>query len=113
MHEMSVAMSIVDIAEQTAREKNAEKIVSVTVDIGDLSGVMADAVLFCYEAASRGLRAEGSRLIVNRIGARAWCPECEKEFTPKDAFVTCPECVSFGGKILAGGELAVRSVELE
>jgi len=51
---MSIAMSIVDIAESFATQKKATKVLSITVDIGDFSGVMADSVLFCYDACSKG-----------------------------------------------------------
>ena len=64
MHELGITQSIVDIAARTARDQGAERIVSVTVEIGSLSGVIPDAVEFCFEACSQGTLLEGSRLLI-------------------------------------------------
>ena len=112
MHEMSVAASVIEIAEEQAREKGASKIISVTLNVGDLSGVMAEAVAFCYEACAKGTLAENSRLIINKVTARAFCPQCEKEFTPGSRFVICPSCSGFA-RITAGEDLSVERMEVE
>ncbi len=111
MHEMSIAMSIVEIAEETAREANADKVFKVNVDIGELSGVMSDSVLFCYEACATSEIVAGSELVVNSIEAVASCPSCENSFSPKDRYFLCPGCGGPAG-LLQGEELSVRSVEL-
>lgn len=112
MHEMSVAIGVVEIAEQSARDNGASRILSVTLEVGDLSGVMADALEFCYQAAAKGTMAEGSRLILERISARAYCPSCEAEFPADSAYVLCPKCKGFVS-LTSGEELRVRDVEVE
>ncbi len=113
MHEMSIAMNIVEIAESFAKDKKASKVLSVTLDLGDLSGVMADAVLFCYDACAKGRIVEGSRLVINRIRAKAFCGDCDEEFCPENPFFVCPICEGLGVKLIAGEELQVREMEIE
>ncbi len=110
MHEMSIAMSVIEIAEKHAIENNVKKILSVTVDIGDLAGVMADSLLFCYDACATGELVTGSRLHINRIEALAHCPTCDSDFVPDNNYLICPACSGPCG-ILQGEELQVRNIE--
>lgn len=60
MHELAIAMDIVDVAE--ARCGGARRIVKVTVEIGDRAFVVRDALEFCWRAATEGTAAEGAAL---------------------------------------------------
>lgn len=110
---MSIAMNIADIASGHARDNGAARVVRVFVDIGELSGVEADALAFCYPAASLGGPAEGSELVINRIAGKAVCGDCGAEFKPADPLVVCPACQAFGGRIVSGDEMYVRKMEIE
>ncbi|MDH5638038.1 MAG: hydrogenase maturation nickel metallochaperone HypA [Nitrospinota bacterium] len=113
MHEMSVAMSIVDIAVSQLKESDAARVLKVNVAVGELSGVEASAVEFCYSACARGTAAEGSELVIERVAARAVCPECSCEFHPEHSLAICPQCGDFGGKIVSGEELYVDQISVE
>jgi len=113
LHEMSVAMNIVEIADSFAKEKNASKVISITLDIGELSGVQADAILFCYEACAKGRLAQGSRLEINMIKAMALCADCGEKFSPDNQIFICPKCEGLSVKLIAGDELKVREMEIE
>lgn len=113
MHEMSIAMSIVEIAETYAREENASKILKITLDLGEHSGAVAESVEFCFDACSRGTMAEGSLLEINRIKAEALCAGCGETFHPKTTIFICPKCGDIGANLVAGEELQVRNMEVE
>lgn len=113
MHEMSVAMSVAQIAVERAREEGAERVLSVTVEVGELSGIMPEALEFCYEAAVRGGLAEGSGLVVKRIPALALCGECGETFAPDERIFVCPKCEGFTAELKTGEELAVIEIEVE
>ena len=55
MHELSIAMSIVDMAQEEAERRNV-LIDAVHLELGSLSGVVAEALLFSYEMACSGTR---------------------------------------------------------
>ena len=113
MHELGITQSIVDIAEKTAREQNAEKVLSVTVEIGELSGVVADAVEFCFEACIQQSFLEGSRLIIKRIPGLGRCDECKAEVKIDNMTFNCSACGSYALQRLQGEELAIKEVEIE
>jgi len=113
MHELSVAMSIVEIALARLKESGGARVTLVKAVIGELSGAMADSVIFCYDAAARGTPAEGSRLEVERTEAEAVCGECSHRFKPLDPLAVCPSCGAFGGRIVAGEELYVDHIGID
>ncbi len=113
MHEMSIAMSVIAVVEESVLSQNALKVLTVTVDIGDLAGVSCDALEFCYEACSKeAVVTEGSRLVLNKIPAVALCPACVLEFSPDSQYFVCPEC-SGPATVLQGDDLVVKSIEVE
>lgn len=113
MHELGITQSIVDIAERTAREQNAEKVLSVTVEIGELSGVVADAVEFCFEACIQETFLEGCRLIIINIAGLGLCDDCGAEVKIDNMTFSCSECGSYALQRIQGEELDIKELEIE
>ena len=113
MHEVGITRNIIEIAERHALRENAQSIASVTVDIGSLSGVVPDAVEFCFEACATGTMAEGARLIVRQIQGRGLCLECRNEFDLDTYTFACPECGGFSVERLCGEELRISEMEID
>ena len=113
MHELGITRSIVEIAENAARAKGAQRVVTVTVEIGTLSGVIPEAVEFCFEACSAGTLLEGSRLAVVAVPGRGRCDACGTEAAIDQYTLACPACGAFGLVRLAGEELRVTEVEID
>lgn len=113
MHELSIAMSIVDMAEEEAEQRDV-KINAVHVELGQLSGVIADALLFSYEIACSGTRLEGSRLVIKEIPIEVYCPACN---TPKQLssmqWFCCPECGTPTPEVIHGKELIITALEVQ
>ena len=73
MHELTVAQTIVrTVADSAGRDR----VTSVRVRVGALSGVLADALTFCYPLATRGTTLEGSTLVIDETPARGICRQC-------------------------------------
>jgi hydrogenase nickel incorporation protein HypA/HybF len=68
MHELSIALSIVDGVAEELESRGAPKLHAVHVRIGRFSGVAKEALLFCYEQACQGTPLQGSRLMVAEDG---------------------------------------------
>lgn len=113
MHELGITRNIVEIAEQAAREQGATRVTSVTVEIGALSGVIPDAVAFCYEACSTGTLLQGSRLQIRFIPGQGRCGACSGEFPLDSQTFACPACGALGPERLAGEELRVIELEID
>lgn len=113
MHELGITCSIVEIAERTAREQGADRVLSVTVAIGDLSGVVPEAVEFCFEVCSKETLLEGAQLIIKRIPGKAECRTCKAEILLDTYTFACPACNSFNLERVQGNELKVIEMEVD
>lgn len=100
---------MVEICEQNAAGR---RVLSVTMEIGGLSGVLPDAVEFCFEACTRGTLLEDATLNITRIPGRGRCG-CGVESPLSSYFDPCSSCGGFGLTVVAGEELRVRELEVE
>lgn len=110
MHEMSITQSVVEICRDNAAGR---RVVAVTMEIGQLSGVVPEAVEFCFAACSAGTCLEGARLEIIQVAGVGRCLDCDKEFPRGSLFDPCPGCGGYMISQLAGEELRVRDIEVE
>jgi len=113
MHEMSIAVNIIDIAVETARKNNAFKINEIVLDIGTLSGIETESLLFCYDSACKNTIAEGSVLKLNIIAAKAVCDSCGFEFDADSWAPRCPKCDNVVLMVSGGRELKIKSINID
>jgi len=113
MHELSIAMSIVDAALEESRQRGVQ-VSAVHLRLGALSGVVKDALLFSYEMACQDTPLQGSRLIVEDVPVVVFCPQCRERRTLSSVqSFACPECNAPTMDILQGKELEVFALEVE
>lgn len=110
MHELSITQNIVEICERNAGGK---RVLSVTLEIGDLSGVMTDAVEFCFAACAAGTLLDGASLVIDRIAAAGRCGQCGAETAVRSYFDPCSSCGAYGVEVVRGEELRVKELEVE
>ncbi|MDT0448491.1 hydrogenase maturation nickel metallochaperone HypA [Streptomyces hesseae] len=114
MHELSIATAIVERAEETARLHGGGRVTAVRVRVGELAGVVPDALRFSFDVARAGTALETARLVVQDVPARARCAPCGTDFavgTPP--LMWCPRCDELSRELLGGRELEVTAIELE
>ncbi|TYO96643.1 hydrogenase-3 nickel incorporation protein HypA [Geothermobacter ehrlichii] len=113
MHELGITQSIVDIAERTTRKHGGGRVRSVTVEIGELSGVIPDAVEFCFEVCSKGTLLEGARLVIETVPGQGRCPQCQTEQAIDNYSFACENCGAFGLERVRGEELRIKELEVD
>ncbi len=113
MHEMSIAMSLCDLASREAEKAGATQVNEVEIEVGDLAGVLIGSLEFCFEAATKSTLLEGARLKVIRVPAEGICQDCGNQFRLKEMFARCPQCDSFRVRIDQGKDLRIRSINVD
>lgn len=113
MHEFSLARNIVDIATEQVQSHGANKVESIEIEVGTLSGVVMDALEFAMEEAVKNSVLAGAKIHYQEIQARASCSNCDKVFELDDFFSICPHCQAPDYKITHGKELKVKSLRLD
>ncbi len=113
MHELSIAMSIVEMAEEEAQTRSV-RVSAVHLKLGMLSGVVKDVLLSSYGIACDGTALEGSRLIIEEVPVEVFCQTCNanRKITSIQWFI-CPECGATTPTVVHGKELEVTALEIQ
>lgn len=110
MHELSITEEIVAICLMHAA---GQRVQTVMIEIGDLSGFVPEAVEFCFAACSKDTPLEGARLLIERIPGKIVCTACNTTHEINGIYDPCPRCGSYPLTILSGEELRVKELEVE
>jgi hydrogenase nickel incorporation protein HypA/HybF len=112
MHEMSIAMNVIELASAAARAESAGSITSIELQVGELAGVMVEALEFCFEAAAKGTPAEDARLEIVAVPGEANCSRCGK-ISPADSFGSpCRHCGAYLFDIIKGKDLRIHAITI-
>lgn len=113
MHELSIALGIVDAASQEAARRGASRVNAVHLKLGPLSGVVKEALLFSYGVACEGTPLAGSRLQIQDVPVVAYCAQCcEQQTIESIQRLVCPCCGMLTPDVVQGTELLVTALEI-
>lgn len=113
MHEASLVSRFVQATLEEAAACGASRVRAAGVRIGELHGVVDRHLVDFYEAMTRGTPAEGSRLVIERVPATAFCPACRATISGPPHFRRCPECGGERLETATGLELTLAWIEVE
>lgn len=113
MHEMGIAMEIMEIAQSAIpAEMKGTPVAKVNLAIGKLAAVVPDSLRFCFEIAAKDTALEGAELVIDDIPVEAYCKDCHNRWQIDTAVFKCPQCESGALDILSGRELDIVSIEM-
>jgi len=114
MHELSIAMSIVEMAEEQSDLHGGAKVTAIHLKLGPMSGVVKVALENAFSLAREGTILETANLVIEQIPIVANCPQCQAERTlPSMQSFLCPVCETPLSEIIHGRELEVVALEIE
>jgi len=112
MHELSLAQALIETAENTLKELPESRIVSMTIEVGQLAGISIDALEFCMPMVTKDTAADGCTVTFEEIPGKATCLECSHPYPMDDFFIPCPACGSSKRDILQGKEFTLKHMEV-
>jgi hydrogenase nickel incorporation protein HypA/HybF len=112
MHELSIALGIVKIAEDETNKAKAKEVTKIELEIGVLSGVELDSLNFVWESAVKETVLENAEKKIIIIKGLGKCIDCDTEFELENIYDCCPNCNSYFKGILKGKELKVKALEV-
>ncbi|MBW1913787.1 MAG: hydrogenase maturation nickel metallochaperone HypA [Deltaproteobacteria bacterium] len=113
MHEFSIALGIIEIAEENARKADAKVIHEIEIEVGTLSGVMTDALKNALEVAVENTILKNTKRTFLELQAKGRCESCSCEFELNGYMTPCPTCQGFNFDIIQGQELRVKSLSVD
>jgi hydrogenase nickel incorporation protein HypA/HybF len=113
MHELSIAMSIVDLAQEEGQQRGVQ-VTGVRLRLGALAGVVKDALLSSYEMACYDTPLQGSRLVIEEVPVLVFCPTCQAQRPISSVqLFCCGECGTPSSEVVQGKEMQVVALEVE
>ena len=114
MHELSIAMGVVDVAAEEAARRGAGRVAAVHLKVGPLSGVVPAALVSAFGLAREQEAAlADAELVIEEVPVAAYCPGCEAERAVAFPELRCPVCGGPTPDVLRGRELEVVALEIE
>jgi hydrogenase nickel incorporation protein HypA/HybF len=114
MHELSIALSILDLAAEEAGRQGGGCVAAIHLRLGALSGVVKDALRSAYDLAREGTALAKAELVIEEVALLAYCPACAEECAPPSAQqLCCPACGTATPDSIRGRELEVVALEIE
>ena len=114
MHEMGIALQVIEIAAASVPEHlRHARVARVNLTVGKLSAVVIDSLRFCFDVASKETPIEGAELVVEEVDVAARCNACAHQWTIESPAFSCPACSSGDITLVSGRELDIRSIEIE
>ncbi len=113
MHELGVVFHVIDDVKKIATQNKASHINSVTIELGEVSAVVPDYLLDCWNwAVSKQEMMINCKLKIEMIPAVSFCEDCKKEYETVKFAKKCPFCGSENTYLLKGNEFTIKEIEV-
>jgi hydrogenase nickel incorporation protein HypA/HybF len=113
VHELSIATAVVSQVDEAVRDRGGGRVVSVRLRIGELAGVVPEALRFSFGLAGEGTVLADARLYVDTVPARARCAGCGRvSEVGVPPMLWCADCARPLSELLSGREMDIVEVVL-
>jgi len=114
MHELSIALTIIDVAAEQAAQRSAARVHAVHLRLGALSGVVREALESAFVLARQGSPLADARLSIEDCPVLLHCAACDRQRPAVAAHdLRCAECGAPSGELVGGRELEIFALEIE
>lgn len=113
MHEMSIAESLIEIIIEEMKKNSAYRLISVRLNIGEMAGVVPEALETCFEILTADTGMKGAVLNMEIIPLKGHCKKCDDDFAIVDYNFACPRCGTVEIDVVSGREMNIIELEVE
>ena len=114
MHELGLINYVVKQVTKVAEENNVNKIASVTLEFGEVSGIVSSYLYNYWDWYTKKFPLfDGTKLKCEEIPAVTWCDDCKITYSTVQYGKTCPHCGSGNTWLLRGNEMRIKSIEVD
>lgn len=111
MHELGIVFHIIESVEDVAAENGLSKVSSVTLELGEVSGIVPSYLEDCWNwACSKKPLMDGCKLVVEEIPAVTFCEDCQQTYGTVEHGRTCPYCGSGHTYLVQGQETVIKEI---
>lgn len=112
MHELGTIYYVIDTVEKLVVENKLEKVASITLEVGEVSGIIPEYLSdFWLYARKKTEFFQDTELIIEPIKAVTYCQDCTKTYPTIPQGKTCPHCGSANTFLITGNEYNIKEIE--
>jgi len=113
MHELSIALSILDVTEEEVERRGGAQVEAIHLKLGPLAGVVKEALISAFELAREATPFARSRLVIEEVPIAVFCPQCDAERPVRSMQdFCCAKCGTPASNVVHGRELELAALEL-
>lgn len=113
MHELGIVFHIIRSVEDVARENNLRRVSSVTLELGEVSGVIPSYLTDCWDwACAKNDLMRGAELVVEEVPAVTYCEACDSTYGTVEHGRICPHCGSDRTYLIQGDETTIKEIAM-
>ena len=113
MHELGIVFHVIKEAEKVATENNVKEVVSLTLEVGEVSGVVLDYFHDCFEwAKKRSEFMKNCKLKTIVIEGLSYCKTCKETFKTTAHGKVCPHCGSKDTYLITGDQINIKDIQV-
>lgn len=113
MHELSLALALVEQIAAAAQREKALRVTKITVQVGALAGVETEVLRSVFPLAAEDSLAADAELVLEKIPVVVFCPLCQKKSQPAMSRLCCAHCGSKDVQLRQGREFLIKAIEIE
>jgi len=110
---MSVAQNIIEIVRDHVSQDEEKKVIKIRLKVGELSGIVPDSLLFCFDILKNGSALKNVSVEIERVPITALCRSCNKTSRLEYGVFFCLNCHGSDIELLTGKELNIVDIELD
>jgi hydrogenase nickel incorporation protein HypA/HybF len=112
MHELGTIYYVIDTVEKLAQENKLEKVASITLEVGEVSGIIPEYLTdFWLYARKKTALFQDTELIIEKLDAVTYCQDCAKTYPTIPQGKICPFCGSGNTFLITGNEYNIKEIE--
>lgn len=111
MHELGIVFHIIRNVEEVAVQNNLRRVSSVTLELGEVSGIIPSYLTDCWNwACAKNDLMRGAELMIEQIPAITYCEACDSTYCTVEHGRICPSCGSERTYLLQGNETVIKEI---
>ena len=112
MHELGTVFYVIEQVEKICRENDLTVVGSVTLEIGEVSGIIPEYIIDCWNwARAKSEVMKTAELKIEKLEAVTYCEDCQKTYPTLKYKKICPYCGSEHTYLLTGNEYNIKEIE--
>ena len=112
MHELGTVFYVIEQVDKICRENELTVVGSVTLEIGEVSGIIPEFIVDCWNwARVKNEFMKNAELKIETLEAVTYCEDCQKTYPTLKYKKICPYCGSEHTYLLTGNEYNIKEIE--